>query len=158
MENTNELGKYSLKEPTKTEDNVLIETRSDDIGRFILRLAIGGLMLFHGMYKILYGNEQVYQLIDRAGLPGFISSGVFIGEVVAPLMLILGVWVRLAGFLVAMDMLAAIALVHTAQLTQLGPGGGWMVEVNALYFFGAIAIMFLGSGHIALMKGKDILD
>ena len=137
-----------------------IETKilSEDIGKFLLRLTIGGLMLFHGMHKITHGNEQVGEIISRVGLPGFISSGVFIGEVIAPIMLILGLYVRLGGFLVAINMLAAILLVHTAELTKIGPGGGWMIELNALYLFGAVSIMLLGSGHISLTKGKSILD
>ena len=36
--------------------------------------------------------------------------------------------------------------------------GGWMVELNALYFFGALAIVFFGSGRFAVSKGRGYLD
>jgi putative oxidoreductase len=36
--------------------------------------------------------------------------------------------------------------------------GGWMVELNALYFFGALAIVFFGSGRFALSRGHGYLD
>lgn len=132
--------------------------RKTDVGLFILRLSIGGLMLFHGMNKIFYGTEQVEGILLRAGMPVFFSFGVFLGEVLAPIMLILGLKVRLAGFLLATDMLIATMLAHAGDFNKMNEIGGWMLELNALYFLGAVAIIFLGSGRIAVTKGKGALD
>lgn len=135
-----------------------LQYRKNDIGRFILRLAIGGLMLFHGMNKLIYGNEQVNQILDSVGIPAFLGFGVFLGEILAPILLIAGQWTRVAGFLIAIDMLVATLLVHAQQMDEINQLGGWMLELNALYFLGAVAIIFLGSGRIATSKGKGALD
>jgi putative oxidoreductase len=135
-----------------------VQAHKLDIGTFILRLAIGGLMLFHGMNKILFGTQQVEIYLNSAGMPAFFSFGVFIGEVLAPIMLILGYKVRLAAFFVLIDMLIATLLVHASNFNETNALGGWMLELNALYFLGAVSIMFLGSGSIAITKGKGALD
>ena len=155
MQKTNEIHSHSRGDYDITD---VIRFQKNDVGRLVLRVAIGGLMLFHGMHKVLYGTEQIGQALNSVGLPTLFSWGVFLGEVIAPIMLILGYKVRLAAFILAFDMLVAILLVHAAELNDISPTGGWMVELNALYFLGAVAIMFLGSGHIAVSKGKGVLD
>ena len=39
------------------------------------------------------------------------------------------------------------------SLWTLNHGGGWGVELQALYFFGALAIAVLGTGRYAVMSG-----
>lgn len=155
MEKTNRIHSHERGDYDITD---IIRYQKNDVGRLILRVAIGGLMLFHGMHKVLYGTEQIGEALSSVGMPALFSWGVFVGEVLAPIMLILGYKVRLAGFLIAFDMFVAILLVHAAELNDISPTGGWMVELNALYFLGAVAIIFLGSGHIAITKGKGALD
>jgi putative oxidoreductase len=77
---------------------------------------------------------------------------VFLGEVVAPLMVILGVYTRIGGLLMAGNMVFAIVLVHTGELFMLTQHGGWALELQGLYLFGALAILFLGSGSMALKR------
>lgn len=158
MEKINDMNQVHLKETNDYDITDVIRFQKDDVGRLLLRLSIGGLMLVHGINKILFGTEAVTQILARAGLPPFFSFGVFIGEVLAPVLLIIGYKVRLAGFLVAINMVMATLLVHSSQLDEISEMGGWMVELNALYFFGAVAIIFLGSGHIAISKGRGALD
>jgi putative oxidoreductase len=92
------------------------------------------------------------------GLPVFFSFGVLIGEVVGPIMILLGYKVRLGAFLVAFNMFMAILLVHASDIFAVSGMGGWMIELNALYFLGALSIMFLGSGRFSLSKGAGALD
>lgn len=148
--------------PVATRDDYditdVIRFQKEDVGKLLVRLSIGGLMLIHGLTKIIYGNEQVNQILTDVGIPNFFSFGVFIGEVLGPILLIVGYKVRLGAFFIAMNMLIAILLVHASQLNELSPSGGWMIELNALYLLGAIAVMFLGSGRLAISKGKGALD
>ncbi|WP_408096366.1 DoxX family protein [Peredibacter sp. HCB2-198] len=155
MEKTNDINTHDRSDYDITD---VIRFQKDDVGRLVLRVAIGGLMLFHGLHKVFYGTEQIGEALSSVGMPALFSWGVFLGEVIAPIMLILGYKVRVAGFLIAFDMLVAILLVHAAELNNISPSGGWMIELNALYFLGAVAIMFLGSGSIAITKGKGALD
>lgn len=129
-----------------------------DVGCFILRITIGGLMLIHGFNKLMTGTEQVDQILMSVGLPAFFSFGVFLGEVIGPVMMIIGWKVRIAAFLVAFNMFMAILLVHSSDFLKISPNGGWMLELNALYLLGAIAVFFLGSGRFSLSKGRGNLD
>ncbi|NCF09048.1 MAG: DoxX family membrane protein [Gammaproteobacteria bacterium] len=128
--------------------------KNDDLGKLILRLVVGVLMLFHGVAKLLNPGSLKYigSQLAGIGLPQFIAYGVFLGEVVAPLMVILGVYTRIGGLLMAGNMVFAIVLVHTGELFMLTQHGGWALELQGLYLFGALAILFLGSGSMALKR------
>jgi putative oxidoreductase len=152
------LNQYDQTSTTDFDITNAIVHRKDDVGRFVLRLSIGGPMLFHGMNKLFYGVEEVSEILVSVGAPAFFSFGVFLGEVLGPIMLILGYKTRVGAFLIAVDMLIAVLLVHTSQLTQVNEQGGWMIELNALYLLGAIAVLFLGSGRYAITKGRGALD
>lgn len=135
-----------------------IRYQKNDMGALVLRLTIGILMLIHGLNKIFYGTEQVAYALKSVGIPVLFSFVVLLAEVVAPLMLIIGFKTRVAAFLIAMDMLMAILIVHSADVLKMSEFGGWMLELNGLYLFGALAIMFFGSGKFAITKGKGYLD
>jgi len=127
---------------------------NDDLGKLILRLSVGVLMLFHGVGKLLNPGSLKYiggQLAE-IGLPQFIAYGVFLGEVVGPLLVIVGLYSRIGGLLMAGNMIFAIALVHAGELFTLTQNGGWALELQGLYLFGALAILFLGSGSMALKR------
>lgn len=158
MQRANRINEVRARQGGHYDVTDMVRFQKNDVGRFLLRLSIGGLMLFHGMNKMIYGTEMVNKILTSVGIPAFFSFGVFLGEVIAPIMLIIGYKVRLAGFLVALNMLIAILLVHSSQFYDINQMGGWMLELNALYFLGAISICFLGSGHIAVTKGRGVLD
>ncbi len=128
--------------------------RNDDLGKLLLRLAVGLLMLFHGVAKLLDPGSLKYIAgqLGGIGLPGFLAYGVFLGEVVGPLLAIAGFHARIGGLLMAVNMLFAIVLVHTGELFMLTRHGGWALELQGLYLFGALAIVFLGSGGMALKR------
>ena len=48
------------------------------------------------------------------------------------------------------NMLFAILLVHTGDILALTEHGGWRLELQGFYLFGALAIVFLGSGKYAI--------
>ena len=159
MEKTNHWNQQIT--PKISENNDITDmslVQKEDVGKLLVRLSVGGLMLIHGMTKIIQGNEQVSQILTDVGIPNFFSFGVFIGEVLGPILIIVGYMTRVGAFFVALNMLIAILLVHASQLDEISASGGWMVELNALYLLGAVAIILLGSGRIAITKGKGALD
>ena len=117
-----------------------------DLGKLILRLALGVLILLHGIAKLRGGLGQITGLVEAHGLPGFIGYGVLIGEVLAPAMVLFGFYARLGGALIAINMLFAFALVHMGQLGQLNAQGGWALELQAMYFAAGAAIALIGPG------------
>ena len=126
--------------------------QSDDTGKLILRLTVGVLMLLHGIAKATNpeGVGGISGMLVSKGLPGFIAYGAYVGEILAPLMLILGVFTRIGALLVVVNMIFAIGLAHVADIFTLGKQGGWAIELQGFYLFCAIALYFLGSGKFAV--------
>ncbi len=123
--------------------------RSDDTGKLILRLALGILILLHGIAK-LGGVASISGMLASHGLPGALAYLVYIGEIVAPALLIIGLFTRPAAWIVVVNMLVAIWLVHMKELGMLGKNGGWALELQGMFLFGALAVAFLGAGRFSL--------
>ena len=117
-----------------------------DVGKLLLRLVLGLLILVHGISKLRNGPGEVLDAVTKAGLPGAIGYLVYVGEVVAPLMLIVGVWTRAAAAIIAINLVVAVALVHMSMLFSLAKTGGWALELQGIYFGAAVAIVLLGAG------------
>lgn len=122
----------------------------DDLAKVLLRLSLGVLILLHGWAKVRNGIGGVEGLLVMKGLPAFLAWGVYVGEVLAPLLLIAGVYTRMAAALVAINMLVAVALAHLSHLGQFTNSGGWRLELQAMFLVAAIAVLMLGAGRYAL--------
>jgi putative oxidoreductase len=125
-------------------------TSYDDTGKLILRVVLAVLLLLHGISKLINGPDSIIGLVTSAGLPEFFGYFVYVGEVIAPLLLLLGIWTRVAALLVAVNMVVAVLLVHTQEIFTLTENGGWALELQAFYFGTAIAIALLGAGRYSL--------
>lgn len=125
---------------------------NDDLGKLILRLTLGILTLLHGIAKMRYGVGFIEGMLQSHGLPTFLAYGVFVGEVLAPLLLILGFYARIGGLIIAINMVVAIALAHTAQLLVIGKQGGWELELQGFYLFTALAIALIGPGKFGINR------
>ena len=132
-----------------------MKTTLSNIGLLLLRLSLGGMMLFNGMAKLVRGVDSIKETFLEAGIPEFIAYAVYLGELLAPVLMIFGFRTRLAGMLIAITMLVAILTAHSEKIFTLNPYGGWALEVLGLYFFGALALCFTGAGKIAVShRGK----
>lgn len=128
-----------------------------DLGLLVLRSSIGILMLLHGISKLFHGVGFIEQVVLEAGLPSFVAYGVYVGEVIVPILLILGYATRVSALVFAVNCLFAALLVHSNDLLTLTQQGGWAVELLGLYFFGAVTLVFTGGGKYALSH-KHIWD
>lgn len=126
---------------------------NESTGKLILRLALGSLILFHGVAKLMGGVGGLSGMVTAAGLPAFVTYGVYVGEVIAPILVLLGWYSRIGGALIAINMLVAIALAHRAELFAIGNSGGWALELQGMFLFTAIAIALIGPGRFSL-NGK----
>jgi putative oxidoreductase len=122
---------------------------STDIGKLLLRIAIGGLMIFHGINK-LGGIDFICGKFSSLGLPSFLGYFVYVGEIIAPLMLLIGFRSRVAGLLVSTTMFVAVMLAHSDDIFKLGNHGESAIELQLLYCLGGLAIYFLGGGSLAV--------
>lgn len=125
----------------------------DDWGRLLLRLAVGGLLIFHGIAKLKNGIGWMAGPLSGLGLPAFVGYGVYVGEVIAPIFLILGKWARIAGVIVAFSMVAAIMIALRDKMFTLNMGGGWAIELELMFLLGGLVIFLLGSGRYSVSRG-----
>lgn len=132
--------------------------RSTDLGLLLLRIALGGLMLFHGMHKLIFGVGFIGDMLAAIGLPSFIAYGSLLAELVASLMIICGIWTRLASVVFAGNMVVAILMAHASEMFSLSPmTGGLVIELPLLYLLGAAVLCLTGGGRFAVTKGT-VLD
>jgi putative oxidoreductase len=120
---------------------------NENLGKLTLRLLLGVLMLLHGIAKAKSGVNGIGGLVSNAGLPAFVAYGVFIGQLLAPVLIIVGWYARIGAILIAITMVFAVGLVHSTEVFTLNRMGGWAIELQAMYFFTAIAIALLGPGR-----------
>lgn len=121
-----------------------------DSAKLILRLALGILILLHGLAKLNGGLAGIVGLVETQGLPGFLGYAVLIGEIIAPLMVLLGFHARIGGLLIAINMLVAVVLMHMGQLGSLNGQGGWELELQGMFFAVAVALALLGPGRFSV--------
>ena len=123
---------------------------TDSLGKLVLRLSVGGLLLLHGVHKLLDGIGPIKQMVAVHGVPDWLAYGVYLGEVVGPILVILGLFSRIGGALIAVNMIVAVLLAGLGHLLSLNPMGGYALELEAFYLFGAVAVILLGAGGFSL--------
>jgi putative oxidoreductase len=127
---------------------------SEDLGKLILRITLGGLLLFHGMHKLLNGIAPIKAMVAAHGVPEAAAYGVYLGEIAGPVMVLLGLFARIGGALIAVNMLVAVFLAGMAQAMTFNAMGGYALELEAFYFWTAVAVMLLGAGRFAIAGGR----
>lgn len=120
-----------------------------DLGKLVLRVVLGVLILFHGIAKLDGGMRHITAAVEAQGLPGVLGYLVLVGEVVAPLMLILGLHARIGGLLVLANMLVAVFLMHMGELDALNRTGGWALELQGMFIAASLAVALLGPGRFS---------
>jgi putative oxidoreductase len=125
----------------------------EDVGKLVVRLGIGGLLLLHGVHKLLNGIAGIKSLVVAAHLPDLLAYGVYAGEILGPVLVILGIFSRLGGLLITANMLIAIGLAGMASVAKLNPMGGYALELETFYLLGGLAVAFLGAGRLSLNIG-----
>lgn len=128
----------------------VIHTSTEDLGKLVLRSAVAILVLLHGISKLIGGIDGITGMVANAGLPAVFAYGVYIGEVIAPVLVLIGLWTRAAAAVMAINMVVAILLVHVPELAQLNKQGGWALELQGMFLFGAIAVVLLGAGRYSV--------
>lgn len=129
---------------------------TQDLGKLILRVTLGVLFLLHGIAKVTGGIDPIAGMLSNAGMPSKLAYLVYIGEVLAPILLIIGLWTRPAAAVVAINMVVAVALAHAHQLFSIGKMGGHALELQFMFLFTAIVVALLGAGRYSLggLRGR----
>jgi putative oxidoreductase len=128
---------------------LILSNSREDAGKLVLRAVLAILLLFHGFSKLSGGIDFISGMLVQHGLPGALGYLVYVGEVVAPLLVLVGFWTRPAALVIVINMVVALLLVHTAQFFTRGETGGWALELQGMYLGGALAVALLGAGRFS---------
>jgi len=120
-----------------------------DIAKLLVRLILGILILFHGVHKLIYGISGVESLVSSHGWPIFIAYGVYIGELIAPIFIVLGLYGRIASGILAFNMLVAIYLAYGFSYAT-AKYGGVVWETPLIFFMMSLVVVLCGSGKYAV--------
>ncbi|MFI5323044.1 MAG: DoxX family protein [Thermodesulfobacteriota bacterium] len=127
---------------------------SDDTGAFIARIALGIVILPHGLQKLLGlfsgpGFSGTVEFFVSSGLPTFIAILIIIGESFGALGLILGFFSRLAALGITIIMIGAVVTVHLHNgffMNWTGTQAGEGFEFHLLAIGLGLIVLFKGGG------------
>lgn len=123
---------------------------SEDMGKLLLRATLAILILFHGVAKIFNGVGGIAGMVGKIGLPAEFAYLVYVGEVLAPLLVLLGIMTRPAALIIAVNMVFAVVLAHMGDLFSITKTGGWALELQGMFFIAAVAVALLGAGRYSV--------
>ncbi|MFH0130664.1 DoxX family protein [Variovorax sp. EL159] len=148
--NTQAVAANTARAPIASPLSTLSPANTDDAGKLLLRVSVGFLVLLHGVFKLSAGVGFIGGMLAKAGLPSGLAYLVFVGEIIAPLLMMAGLFTRAAAGVVVINMIVALGLVHMADLFALTKQGGWALELQGLYLFGALTVVLLGAGRFSI--------
>lgn len=120
-------------------------SRNKDLGILLIRIAIGLVFVIHGWDKVsdLSGTATAMAGLGVPAVLAYVASFV---ELLGGVALIVGVWTRWVGILLAVEMAIAIALVKL----QFGYVGGYEFELTLL--LGSLGLTLTGPGAFSVEK------
>lgn len=88
----------------------------------LLRIAVGAIFIYSGYPKLFAHARESMQDFVRMGLPGYFSYFVGSLEFFGGIMLVAGLFTRVAGLLLAAEMALEVSRVHTIFTNPLAMG------------------------------------
>ena len=141
------------------EPVVVVRSGWDDLGKLILRITVAVLLAFHGIAKVKGGIGWMAGMLASHHIPAFVGYGVYVAEIVCPILLILGILTRPAALIIAFDLFMALILVVKGRTFTPSPqSGGLGGEVELFFLLASLAIFFLGSGRYSVSHGQGRWD
>jgi putative oxidoreductase len=123
--------------------------RLQPLALLLMRLALGAIMVAHGYHKVFGGLHHHAQMVASLGLPAWLGYVSAFTEFFGGLLILVGLFARVAALGVCLDLFVAIWKVHLHN-GLIGspdrPGYEFALAAFALAF----AIIFFGGGPIAI--------
>ena len=120
-------------------------------GALIARLALGGVLLSHGLLKVfVFTIPGTVGYFESLGLPAAAAYLTIFAEVVGGSAILAGLYTRLASLLSIPLLLGALWAHAGNGWVFSAEGGGWEFPLLLVLLAGAVA--FQGSGPFALRK------
>ncbi len=131
----------------KNTSYVALCRNSEDVGLLFLRIAVGIPFIVHGITKLMDvpGTAAFFATV---GLPLFFVYFIGFFELIGGLMILLGIYAWIGGWMITLVMAGAYIIVkHKFAFI-----GGMSFEIDYAFFFAGLAIAFLGSGKYSVVR------
>ncbi len=120
----------------------------------ILQAALGIIFFAHGSQKLLgwfggYGFDATMQFFQQIGIPAFIAMLIILGEFFGGILILSGLFTRVASAWISIIMLGALFTVHLPNGFFISGDKAGYEYVFALLFT-ALYIMLNGAGNLSL--------
>jgi len=119
--------------------------RLQPLALLAMRLVLGAIILDHGYHKVFGGLHRHVDLVTSIGLPAWSAYLSAFTEFFGGLLILLGLFTRVAAFAICINLSVAIAKVHFHN--GLMGNGGYEFPLSLATL--AFALIFLGGGPIA---------
>ena len=124
-----------------------------DAGLLLIRVAFCSTFILHGLHKLTHGVANEIQILVDNGLPGQLMYFVYISEVLAPVLILLGIFTRISILTVVATMLVVFYVLPFP--IGLDEHGALTIESQILYTAMPLALFFTGPGRYRLMLNKS---
>jgi putative oxidoreductase len=140
------MGKAAITSLFPSEESLRYLDRLQPLALVGMRLALGAVMVGHGYHKVFGGLHHHAQFVSGLGLPAWSAYLSSLTEFFGGIMILAGLFTRLAAFAMCIDLGVAIWKVHWPH-GLMGEGG---FEFPLALATIAFALIFFGGGPIAL--------
>ena len=133
--------------------------KNSDVGLLIVRIALGGIIFFHGFHKLVHGTGDQFQILASSGIPGQFIYFVYVSEVLAPVLIVLGILTRISSLTIIVTMIVVFYALPFP--IGLDVHGAMNIESQLYFLLLPIALFFTGPGRYTLKKnnsGNWLLD
>ena len=168
--------------PPKSRNSILLEFLPDDIVRYgqhggfvkslnklqpmallFLRIALGIIFLYHGYPKLAHPTAAMHGAFVEHGLPSYFVQVAGMIETFGGGLLILGLFARAAGLLIAIEMAIAIWKVHSRSYLTVHEYEFPLALATANFVIAAVGAgmisidwwLYEGSGRTVARRPKD---
>jgi putative oxidoreductase len=122
-----------------------------NLGLLLIRVGTGLVFLMHGIMKF-QTLDMVNKMFTHLGLPAPVAAIIALIETVGGLMLITGIFTRVAAVVLGIEMLVAIFL-------NGGINAGWQQhELEALLMAVSFGLVYTGSGKFSIWHWDPKMD
>lgn len=124
-------------------------------GAFLLRIALGGMWLAHGLLKLLvFTLPGTAMYFASVGIPGWVAYPMFAAEMLGGSAILAGFMGRQVSLLLAPTLLVA-AWVHAPNgWVHTSPGGGW--EYPVFLAVASVVHWLIGDGLFAARRSARL--
>jgi putative oxidoreductase len=129
-----------------------VERTGASVGLLIVRVVIGLAFVFHGWMKVMSGGQFVltHWMGPDAPVPGWLQAVAALVEFLGGGLLVLGLFTRPAAFLLTIQMIVALSMVHLPRGDPFVAPGQSSFELAAAYLATSLLFLIAGPGRFSL--------